>query len=133
MHHPPVQINVLLRALPAPPPRRRVFWAMATACRRRLARRWELTPRARAALCARGRWGRGPPPSPPLEAGGDGGGGGGEDAPGAAAAGARALASLPVPFLRRLFSLFASQALECKFLKFFLFLKPSVLFTPSFL
>ena len=79
MHHPPVQINVLLRALPAPPPRRRVFWAMATACRRRLARRWELTPRARAALCARGRWGRGPPPSPPLEAGGDGGGG--EDAP----------------------------------------------------
>ena len=53
MHHPPAQINVLLRALPAPPPRRRVFWAMATACRRRLARRWELTPRARGSLRSR--------------------------------------------------------------------------------
>merc|ERR1719399_1102346 len=35
------------RALPAPPPRRRVFWTMAAACRRRLARRWEATPLAR--------------------------------------------------------------------------------------
>merc|ERR1712185_363299 len=47
MHYRPAELNVLLRSIPAPPAARRLFFSMAVACRRRLAKRWEQTPLAK--------------------------------------------------------------------------------------
>ena len=47
MHFKPAELNVLLRSIPAPPMARRLFFSMAVACRRRLAKRWEQTPLAK--------------------------------------------------------------------------------------
>lgn len=47
MHYQPRDLNGLLRNLPAPPAMRRLFFSSVVACRRRLAKRWELTPIAK--------------------------------------------------------------------------------------
>ena len=47
MHFAPPEINLLLRSIPAPPAQRRLFFKVVTACRRRLAKRWEQTPLAK--------------------------------------------------------------------------------------
>ena len=47
MHFKPADLNVLLRSIHAPPAQRRLFFQMAVACRRRLAKRWEQTPLAK--------------------------------------------------------------------------------------
>jgi len=47
MHFAPAELNILLRSIPAPPARRRIWFSMALACRRRMSRRWEQTPLAR--------------------------------------------------------------------------------------
>ena len=46
-HYKPVDINILLREIPAEPVARRFFFTALVACRRRLAKRWEQTPLAK--------------------------------------------------------------------------------------
>ena len=41
------QVNLLLRCVPAPPAKRRLFFSAVMACRRRLGKRWETTPLAK--------------------------------------------------------------------------------------